>query len=463
MVCKRGRSSGSSHCPSPKKARSEERLTVTDGLMLRLKIQRLRGEDFFVSIGGKDLVTQLKEQVLQILKSGDGSEVWAEVTNLRLIYKGKFLLDAKSIEFYKIQNDDTIQLAPSRRRRNAAQSSSRGPNPALSPRRGDAELSQPDLGGLHLEAWRGPFAFMSISTSITGGLPRIRVRRSHRINIQQQREVNHRHRQRGNAPFPIRPRRSLISRSLRRFKAQLQTTLTCVTAMERRGSSEGGRDLAIQLSGIIRGANSLRTQLLRMDPPSVFAATEEEGVFSRVERKQDNELASNLNESERRGAIVPFHGTSRSTPVSVSLGRSSPGLRRLSAMNILANQEAARQRHPGHRRRRFTTARMMLQRDLNFRPRRRNYNREQLNALVASPIRALFPSIPPIVSIRISEVPRRGEQFSTERSSANDSSNSNPSRAREDSRSRSSTNRTSPGGRTDIIEITDSLQDRGQA
>jgi len=85
--------------------------------VLRLKIQRLKDEDFFVSIGGGGLINQLKEEVLRFLKSGASVAVSAEIAIIRLIYKGRVLLDSKSIEFYKIKNEDTIQLVPFRPRR----------------------------------------------------------------------------------------------------------------------------------------------------------------------------------------------------------------------------------------------------------------------------------------------------------------------------------------------------------
>jgi len=84
--------------------------------MLKIKIQQLKKENFVVTISGKDLIADLKEKILAILKATQVEEEdHLNIANLRLIYKGKVLLDAKSLEFYKIQSDDTIQLCPIRR------------------------------------------------------------------------------------------------------------------------------------------------------------------------------------------------------------------------------------------------------------------------------------------------------------------------------------------------------------
>jgi len=414
--------------------------------MLRLKIQRLRGEDFFVSIGGKDLVTQLKEQVLQILKTGDASEVWAEVTNLRLIYKGKVLVDAKSIEFYKIQNDDTIQLVPFRRRRNTSRSSSSDQAPAPSPSGGGTERSQPELGGSRRQpAGRGPIRFLSLSTSVVGGLPSFISGRPQRVNTQQPRQVNSSQIQSNDAPSPLGlPARPITSRSLRRFKEQLQSTFRRVRTVERRGCREGGRELASQLSGLIRAANSLKTQLLeqaRIERPSVFAATAEEGVFSVVESKEDNERETTSVSGDMRGAIVPFLGGSTSTAASPVLRPPRGVAARLTAMNILAIRDAVRQRHqgPGQRgpRRRGFTSQRPVRRQTAIRGRGRNFRNGVVRAVVVSPINGLDTPLRPLLGIRLSEIPR-SEQTTPERSSGDGTTDSSSIARRADSGVRSS-------------------------
>jgi len=88
----------------------------------------LKRRIFSLRLIKKDLITKLKENILTFIKAGLGNEDFTPgLEQLRLIYKGKVLLDAKSIEFYKIKNGDTIQLCPLRRRvRNQQQSISVG-------------------------------------------------------------------------------------------------------------------------------------------------------------------------------------------------------------------------------------------------------------------------------------------------------------------------------------------------
>jgi len=411
--------------------------------MLRLKIQRLHGENFFVSIGGKDLVTHLKEQVLQILKAGDASEVWAEVTNLRLIYKGMVLVDAKSIEFYKIQNEDTIQLVPNPRRRNPSRSSSSSQAPTPSPNGGGTERSQPELGGSRSQTERrGPIRFLSLSTSVFGGLQRFISGRSQRINNQQQRQVRSIHTQTNNTPSPRRRlARPITSRSLNRFKEKLQSTFRGVTAVERRGCREGARELASQLSGLIRDANSLKAQLLEQAPnerPSVFAATADEGVFSIVESKENNELETTSAGGDMRGAIVPFVGGSTiATPPVLRPPRGVSA--RLRAMNILAMGNAVRQRQlqagqRGPRRRGFTSQRPMRQRQTARRG--RSFRSGVVREVFVRPIVGLG-SPRPLLGIRLSQIPH-SEQSTPERRSADGNADSSPTATREDSGARSS-------------------------
>jgi len=447
MRRKRGRSPESSPGPCRKRARRVEQVPSPETLMLRLKIQRLRGEDFFVSIGGKDLVTQLKEQVLHILKTGDTSEVWAEVTNLRLIYKGKVLVDAKSIEFYKIQNDDTIQLVPFRRRRNPSRSSRSGESPDASHSSVDTEPSQPELGGSRRNlAGRGPIAFLTLSTSVVGGPPRPRSigGRSQRVESQQQRQANPGQIRNSDAPAPLRlPASPATSTSLRRFKEQLLSTLFRVNAAERGESVELRRELANQLNGLIRDASALRTHLLEQSQrPSVFAATAQDGVFSLVEGKEENELETNLRRSESRRNVAPLVRTSTSTSVS-ALARSSRRLSaRLSEMNILAVRDMHQRHHQalsqrGPRRRSFSSQRPVGRSQFAFRGRGRNTRNGVLRALVVSPIGGLDTHLRPLVGVRITGVPRRPEQSPPETSSGNGPTESSPIARREDSGSRS--------------------------
>jgi len=111
--------------------------------LLKLKIQRLGKDDFFVSISEKAFVTQMKEKILTFLKEEEPETESLEVSasDLRLIYKGKVLAGSESVKFYKIKNDDTVQLCPIR------QNSVSEPltNPAGGPvENGDADTQNED-------------------------------------------------------------------------------------------------------------------------------------------------------------------------------------------------------------------------------------------------------------------------------------------------------------------------------
>jgi len=95
---------------------SEEMKECFSETAIELKIQRLKKEDFVVTVSSKDLIAHLKDKILELVLAAhvEDEEFTPNKNHLRLIYKGKVLLDLKSIEFYKIQNDDTIQLCPIR-------------------------------------------------------------------------------------------------------------------------------------------------------------------------------------------------------------------------------------------------------------------------------------------------------------------------------------------------------------
>jgi len=97
---------------------AEKQTNETESL-LRLKIQRLVKNDFSISIGETALVTQMKEKILKFLQEEEPRTESPEVsmTDLRLIYKGKVLVDTESLNFYKIENNDTVQLCPIHRKK----------------------------------------------------------------------------------------------------------------------------------------------------------------------------------------------------------------------------------------------------------------------------------------------------------------------------------------------------------
>jgi len=96
-----------------------EKQTKETESLLRLKIQRLVKNDFSILISETALVTQMKEKILKFLKEEEPRTENPEVsiTDLRLIYKGKVLVDTKSVNVYKIQNNDTVQLCPIHRKK----------------------------------------------------------------------------------------------------------------------------------------------------------------------------------------------------------------------------------------------------------------------------------------------------------------------------------------------------------
>jgi len=97
---------------------SKKRTNETEPL-IRLNVQRLAKNDFFILISETALVTQMKEKILKFLQEEEPKTESPEVstTDLRLIYKGGVLEDTESLNFYKIQNNDTVQLCPIHRKK----------------------------------------------------------------------------------------------------------------------------------------------------------------------------------------------------------------------------------------------------------------------------------------------------------------------------------------------------------
>jgi len=96
---------------------AEMQTNKTESLM-RLNVQRLVKNNFCILISEAAFVTNLKEEILEFLQQEEPEteSPGLSVGHLRLIYKGKVLLNAKSLSFYKIQNNDTVQLCPIRRK-----------------------------------------------------------------------------------------------------------------------------------------------------------------------------------------------------------------------------------------------------------------------------------------------------------------------------------------------------------
>jgi len=229
--------------------------------MLNLKIQRLKADDFFVSISCKGLVTQLKEEILRFLKTAQVKDEDSQpgVTNLRLIYKGKVLMDCKTIEFYKIENDDTIQLVPYRRRKpedlptsgteNAGveiENKEGGEIPGFSDLRGTGEITYiqfsvseglPPRNSEFGQLYRSFFEDDLAVTTPPAQSPRSADAALRAIN----------------RPTPL-----TVSGSLRSFRHVLGETLRRV--ME---PGDGARELVSQLNTLISAANILRENLIR--------------------------------------------------------------------------------------------------------------------------------------------------------------------------------------------------------
>jgi len=260
------------NCKEQTKSLSENNLKDKKVLMLKLKIQRLEDEDFFVSISGKGLITHLKEKIVTFLKAAevvDEDVVGLGVTSLRLIYKGMVLLDGKSIEFYKIQNDDTIQLCPLRRKKQRQQA-------ADAPRSvpsgdGVAAGAQEEASGQG-NAGRETNQFTFISFSMNDNPIDLLSRRPHirsrgrgvdapdNNDTQPQgqgRRGRARIQRRSNSSSRGRPSPATISGTLRNFKLSLEDTLRRVTST----NLENRRELIPQLDALITEANTLRDEL----------------------------------------------------------------------------------------------------------------------------------------------------------------------------------------------------------
>jgi len=259
-------------CKEQTKALCRANFKQTDVIMLKLKIQRLEEEDFFVSISGKGLITHLKEKIVTFLKAAEAVNediISLATTSLRLIYKGMVLLDAKSLNFYKIQNDDTIQLCPLRRKKNATRPvllpdllSSGDEEPA------DAQEDAPGQG----EAGRGTSQFTLISFSM-GNNPTDLLSRSLNVrsrgrgvdapenndtqSLDSARRGRVRIQRRSNSSSRGRSSPATISGTLRSFKRSLEDTLRRVSST----SLDNRRDLIPQLNALITEANNLRDEL----------------------------------------------------------------------------------------------------------------------------------------------------------------------------------------------------------
>jgi len=328
--------------------------------ILRLKIQRLRGEDFFISISKRDMITQLKQQVLRVLRSTTGPDLRVEITNIRLIYKGKVLADEKSIEFYSMQNEDTIQLVPFRRSRSISRS---GTEPYRERRTSGQWTSVPNEVSTNID----PITMVTFSTSFTQELPWEGDGPAAHMPDELSRPANRQMGRRRAGSSTERRLRPVTSSSLLRFKDMLQRTHLRVHLAEqqrRRGGRQNTqRALLAQLQILIRRSLSLRDDLLAEFqsfsdndelPRQAFQATAENGVFSivsREERTPERRRSARLPSSDDQKIHSPTeekkteHPPSRSITTTTHLHSNdqSPtfAIRRINEFDILVNHSTS--------------------------------------------------------------------------------------------------------------------------
>jgi len=290
MVDKRSRGRNSSQQPGLKRRRIDSAPEAT--AILRLKIQRLRGDDFFISISKRDMITKLKQQVLRVLQSTPGPEVRVEITNIRLIYKGKVLADEKSIEFYRMQNEDTIQLVPFRSRRSASRSGTESHTERRSSRE---ENPVPNEASTH-----EPITIFTFSTSFMGEPSRPENGPAVSMPNELRRAFNremHRQRLRSSTGRRSRPITSLTLSSYKDILHRTRLSVNLAQHRSRRGfRGSVQRELLSQLQILIRRSLSLRDDLIaelqsqsNNDelPTEIFQSTSENGVFSIIPRQQN--------------------------------------------------------------------------------------------------------------------------------------------------------------------------------
>jgi len=257
-----------------------------DQALMKIKIQRLEKEDFFVSISKKGLIAHLKEKIITFLNAAQlgNEDTQSCVGNLRLIYKGKVLLDPKSVEFYKIQNDDTIQLCPTRRRRIGHPSPAGGPNVSTQTQVVDAlpfvreggeftyisfSMSDPP------EVGRGGSGLMPLSRSRSRGQNILNNSEAYSSAPRSRRSIRRRQTQ----PTRGRPTPATVTETLRNFKFILRETLRCISET----NADNTQELLPQLNVLIRQATSLRNdiQIERPAPPP-FTSRVEVLLFERL-------------------------------------------------------------------------------------------------------------------------------------------------------------------------------------
>jgi len=270
----------------------EKKEVKEEPLRLRLRIQRLKEKDFFVSIGGRDLIIKLKTEIFRFLKPEKSPE--SSASNLRLIYKGKVLADAKFVESYKIQNEDTIQLVPF----NRPSRSTENPQDVDNVLEAKADESSNTGASAQNEGDRisgRPVTFITFSTSIfeDSRAPRQSEGNSEHPIRQLQRLVTSPATSTSSRPWS--PSRIMNNASIRSFRNNLQILLTQVSTVEQLRAQENAtrtartdeaaeRELVQQLDAMLRTASMLRED---MHAEAVIQATEG-GLFSMLTRHEND-------------------------------------------------------------------------------------------------------------------------------------------------------------------------------
>jgi len=315
--------------------------------MLKIKIQQLKKENFVVTISGKDLITDLKEKILAILKATQVEEVdHLNIANLRLIYKGKVLLDPKSLEFYKIQSDDTIQLCPIRR--NVWEDI---PNGQVSGSSLDIDNEDEDD---NVREESGPISFFLDQHPGLGNM-----RQLHGHSASRNRRVlngnNHLTQVASSRPRESSSRNrttpEAFTEKLQSLRSALEDSLCQVNSV----NMENREDLVPHLDTLIRQARNLRDDLApeQQEQPSVpvveihifVRASAAWDLGSDLEEIQERGTESNGMDNDNAGVMAPLsarrEGGQNSTILSSSRvveERERPNIRRSSRLrNIFSN------------------------------------------------------------------------------------------------------------------------------
>jgi len=242
-----------------------------------------------------------------------------------LIYKGRVLLDCKTIEFYKIKNDDTIQLVPFRRRK---------PGNTSAPRQGNGgiqiESKEPEIPELRDLRGAGEIRYIQFSVS-EGPAESGSLLSSFRRNLNRENTATRPIPQSVTPPpRPVeRPTPLTVSGTLRSFKLILEETL------RRMSEARDNRELVPQISTLISAASVLRDDLVAEQQTSHMPPLEEETEHSRQTEPRPPQqpsssrsifevvLLGTIESSSRRETL---HEEEKEAPTSTTVSNKRPDL-----------------------------------------------------------------------------------------------------------------------------------------